>query len=227
LRIGAGWRINDKFSVGAGAHMFTGDNLVVVSRTFTDSAKFGNVNDSSQVVYFGNALSVGGEWRVRKGFAAMVSYRHGGGMDTRIRDTVRTNANVPNRLGLGVRYDGIPGSVFAFGLTKQDWSGMTGLGSSAVHPRDATDWHAGAEVAGPRMRGMPVLLRAGIARNQLPFGTSAGVVNERRLSTGVGLPIAREQAVIDFSLQRASRTLVGGNAKESAWMLGVGLQIRP
>ncbi len=227
LRAAAGWRINDHFSVGLGGHLFTGDNLVVLTRTFADSSKFGNVNDSSQVVYFGKALSVGGEWRVRKGLAAMASYRLGGGLDTRIRDTVRTKANVPNRLGLGLRFDGIPGSVFAVGITQQQWSDMKSLGSNNVTPHDATDWHAGAEVAGPHMRGLPVLIRAGFARNQLPFGLGSNVVKETRLSTGVGLPVARDQAVIDLSLQRASRTLSGSNARESAWLLGVGLQIRP
>ncbi|MBL0171452.1 MAG: hypothetical protein IPP90_12090 [Gemmatimonadaceae bacterium] len=227
LRAAAGWRINDRFSVGFGAHMFTGDNLVARSRTFADSTKFGNVLDSSRVVYFGSALSVGGEWRVRKGFAAMVSYRKGGGIDSRVRDTVRTEANIPNRLGVGVRFDGIPGSIFAVGIDQQDWSRMRALGSSAVVPRDATNWHAGMEVAGPRMRGSPLLLRAGYARNALPFGIGSNVVDESRLTAGFGIPVAREQASLDFSIQKANRTLVGGGAKESAWMLGVGLQIRP
>lgn len=227
LRLAAGWRVNDRFSIGLGGHLFTGDNLVALERTFADSLRFGNVIDSSRVVYFGTALSVGGEWRVRKGLAAQLSYRKGGSMDARVNDTVRTEANVPNRVGVGVRFDGIPGSIFAIGIDQQDWSRMRSLGSSAVQPRDATNWHVGAEVAGPRMRGFPVLFRAGYAKNALPFGIASNVVNETRFSTGMGLPVAREQASIDFSLQRAMRTLVGGSAKESAWLLGVGIQIRP
>lgn len=227
VRAATGWRINERFSVGFGAHMFTGDNLVARSRTFADSTQFGNVLDSSRVVYFGSAFSVGGEWRVRRGLATMLSYRKGGGLDSRVRDTVRTQANVPNRLGVGIRFDGIPGSIFAFSVDRQEWSRMRSLGSIAVQPRDATSWHAGAEVAGPRLRGSPVLVRTGYARNALPFGVGSNVVNESRLSAGVGIPVAREQASVDFSIQRANRTLVGGGAKESAWLLGVGLQIRP
>lgn len=227
LRAAAGWRVNDRFSVGIGGHLFTGDNLVALNRTFADSTRFGNVIDSTRAVYFGTALSVGGEWRVRKGLAAQLSYRKGNNIDARVNDTVRTKAGVPNRVGFGVRYDGIPGTVFALGIDQQDWSRMQSLGSTAVQPRDATNWHLGAETAGPRMRGLPVLIRAGYAKNQLPFGISSNVVNETRLSAGFGLPVAREQATIDFSLQRANRTLVGGGAKESAWLLGVGLQIRP
>lgn len=227
LRAGAGWRINDRFSVGVGAHLLTGENLVARVRSFDDTTRFGTVIDSSRAVYFGTALSVGGEWRVIKGLAAMASYRRGGNLDARVRDTVRSEANVPNRLGLAVRYDGIPGTVFAVGLNRQEWSRMRGLGSDLVQPRDATNWHAGAESAGPKWRGLPLLVRAGYARNNLPFGVGGNVVNESRLTAGLGVPIAREQASIDFSVQRANRTLVNGGAKESAWMLGVGVQIRP
>ena len=227
LRAGAGWRVNDRFSVGFGAHMFTGDNLVARSRTFADSTKFGNVLDSSRVIYFGSALSLGGEWRVRKGLAAMVSYRQGGSIDARVRDTVRSKADVPNRVGVGVRYDGIPGSIFAIGVDHQAWSQMGALGSTAVVARDATNWHVGAEVAGPQLRGSPIYARAGYARNALPFGIGSSVVNESRLTAGIGLPVARDQGTIDISVQRANRTLVGGGAKESAWLLGIGLQIRP
>ncbi len=227
LRVAAGWRINDRFSVGIGGHLLTGDNIVARTRSFNDTTRFGSVLDSSRVVYFGTALSVGGEWRVRKGLAAMVSYRKGGSIDARVRDTVRTEANAPNRLGVGVRFDGIPGTVFAVGVNRQEWSRLRGLGSDLVQPRDATNWHAGAETAGPRWRGLPLLIRAGYARNNLPFGVAGSVVDETRLTAGLGVPVAREQASIDFSVQRANRTLVGGGVRESAWMLGVGLQIRP
>ena len=77
------------------------------------------------------------------------------------------------------------------------------------------------------VRDVPVLLRAGFARNSLPFGVNSNVVNETRLSFGFGLPVAQDNGSIDFSLQRANRTLIGGAVKESAWMLGVGVQIRP
>lgn len=227
LRAAVGWRINEKFSVGAAGHLFTGDHLVAISRVFDDTVKFGSVNDSSRVVYFGTALSVGGEWRVRKGLAAMASYRKGGGMNSRVADTVKTNANVPDRMGVGLRYDGIPGSTFALGVDKQTWSRLNALGSAAVQAHDGTNWHVGAETAGPKMRDVPVLLRAGFARNSLPFGVNSDVVNETRLSFGFGLPVAQDNGSIDFSLQRANRTLRGGAVKESAWMLGVGVQIRP
>jgi hypothetical protein len=59
------------------------------------------------------------------------------------------------------------------------------------------------------MRGMPMLVRAGFARNALPFGVEGKWVSESRYSTGVGLPVAREQATIDLSVQWANRSLAG------------------
>ncbi len=227
LRAGLGWRINSRFKVGLGGHLFTGDNLVARSRTFADTLSFGSVSDSSRVTYFGTALSVGGEVQVVKGLALQGSYRSGGTLDSRIRDTVRTKGNVPDRAGLSLRYDGVAGSIFAVGIEKQAWSNMKGLGSDLVQSHDATNIHAGAEVAGPRLRGFPMMLRVGYAKNDLPFGVNNQTVSESRITGGFGLPVARDFASIDFSLQRANRTLRGGDVKESAWLVGVGIQIRP
>ncbi len=227
LRAGLGWRINARFKVGLGGHLFTGDNLVARSRTFADTLSFGSVNDSSRVTYFGTALSVGGEVQLIKGLAVQGSYRAGGSLESRIRDTVRTQGSVPDRAGLALRYDGIAGSIFAVGIEQQSWTNMRRLGSDLVQSHDATNIHAGAEVAGPRLRGFPMMLRVGYAKNDLPFGVNNQRVSESRVTGGFGLPVARDFASVDFSLQRANRTLRGGDVKESAWLVGFGLQIRP
>ncbi len=227
LRAAAGWRINDRFKLGLGGHLFTGDNVVARRRTFADTLAFGSVEDSSRVTYYGMALSVGGEVRLAKGLSAQASYRAGGSLDSRIRDTVRSQGSVPDRRGVSLRYDGITGSTFAVGVEQLAWAQMKGLGSELVQAHDATNIHAGAEVAGPRLRGYPLLFRVGYAKNELPFGVNSQTVAETRLSGGLGLPIARQFASMDFSIQRANRTLRGGGAKESAWLLGFGVQLRP
>ena len=227
LRAGLGWRINSRVSVGIGGHLFTGDNLVARRRVFADTLTFGSVDDSSRVTYYGMALSVGGEFQIVKGLAVQGSYRAGGSLESRIRDTVRTQGSVPDRAGLSLRYDGIAGSTFAIGVEKAAWSQMKGLGSDLVQAHDATNIRAGAEVAGPRLRGSPVLLRVGYAKNELPFGANSQTVKESRITGGLGLPIKPDFATVDISVQRANRTMSGGAIKEGAWMLGFGLQIRP
>lgn len=227
LQAAVGWRPNARLSVGVGGHLYTGDNLVAISRTFSDTTAFGSVVDSSRVSYFGRGVSVGAELLLVKGLTASASYRAGGSLEARVRDTVRTRANIPNRLGASLRYDGVPGSIFAVGIEQQDWSRMQALGSSLVQAHDATNWHAGAEISGPRLLGAVVALRAGFARNTLPFGAGNEQVKESRTTAGFGLPLAHDFASLDFSIQRANRTLAGVGTKESAWLIGFGLQIRP
>ena len=226
LRGAVGWQ-RARVKLGVAGHVFTGSHLVARTRTFSDSLQYGGVVDSSRAIFFGRALSFGGEVRLPAGVALLASWRAGGTLDARIRDTVRTAGSVPRRVGVGVRFDGIPGSVFALGVEQVRWTDMAPLGSAAVRAQDALNWKVGAEVAGPRLRESPVLFRAGVARTALPFGTSALFVRESRASVGVGVPIARESAMLDLSLQRASRSPTAGAQQERAWLLGVGLQVRP
>lgn len=227
LRAGAGWQISPRFRVGVAGHLYTGENRATRERRFADTLAFGNVLDSSRVTYYGTALSVGGEATLGKGFTALASYRRGNELNARIRDTIVSKASVPARTGVALRYDGIVGSVFAVGVEQISWSQMASLGSATTTSTDAMNWRAGAEVAGPRFRGLPLLVRAGYARNALPFGTLGQTAKENRLSAGLGVPVAGEDATLDLSVQRANRTMSGSGFKESAWLLGIGIQIRP
>lgn len=227
LRAAVGWQIGTWARLGLGGHIFTGENTAERIRTFADTLQFGGTRDSSRATYIGTAVTLGGEVRLFKGFSAAASYRSGNSFEARIRDTTRAEGSVPSRLGGVLRYDGIPGSTFAVGFEQVTWSDMQSMSSSRTTARDALNYYGGAEVAGPRFRGIPILFRAGYARNELPFSLSASRVTESRVSGGLGLPIARDAASLDFSIQRANRQLAGSTTKESAWLLGIGLQIRP
>ncbi len=227
LRAGAGWQVSSRFRVGVAAHLYTGEHRATRERTFSDTLALGSVLDSSRVTYFGTALSVGGEATLGKGFTALASYRRGNEINARIRDTIVSRASVPTRTGVALRYDGIVGSVFAVGMEQISWSEMASLGSATATSTDAMNWHAGAEVAGPKFRGLPLLVRAGYARNELPFGTPGQTAKENRLTAGLGVPVAGEDATLDLSVQRVDRTMTGSGFKESAWLLGIGIQIRP
>jgi len=227
IRGAVGWQIGNRARVGLGGHIFTGENTAVRQRTFSDTLKFGGTLDSSKVTYIGTAVSLGGELRLIKGFSAAASYRAGNSFDARIRDTTRASGTVPARLGGTLRFDGIPGSSFAVGFEQVKWSDMQPMASSRTTATDVTNYYGGAEVAGPRYRGIPMLVRIGYARNQLPFSTGAEVVKESRISGGLGIPIAGDNASMDFSIQRANRSLGGSTAREAAWLLGIGIQVRP
>lgn len=227
MRAAVGWAVNSRVKVGVAGHVFMGENIGSRDRTFPDTLKFGSVLDSSQVSYLGTAVSMGGEVRVLQSLALTGSFRSGQSIKAKIRDSTATTATVPARIGLSLRYDGIAGSVFSVGVERIAWSDMQSLGSNLTQAHDALNFSAGAEVQGPEFRGVPILLRAGYARNELPFSLSSEKVKESRLAAGLSLPIARDAASLDFSIQRANRSLVGNGTKESAWLLGVGVQIRP
>lgn len=230
LRAGLGYRVLPRLALGIAGHVFTGSNKLTLVRSFNDSTGFGTVSETSGLVYFGKALSLGTTLTLPKGFLAAASYRKGGSIEADNGDTVLTKANIPDRIGAGVMYTGFAGSVFAFNIDNTKWSNMQKLGSSLLQTHDATNWALGGEVSTARLRGSPVMVRAGVGKNTLPFGVNGGTVTEQRLSGGASLAVTsagRDQAVLDFSLTRANRKLSGSTAKEAAWLLGIGLQIRP
>lgn len=229
MRGALGYRINARLSVGVAGHLIMGSHDAAFARRFVDSARFGAVVDSSTISFQGTAVSVGADVRLLDDLAVSASYRLGNSIDARLNRTEIGRGKVPSRLGATVRYEGIRGSVFALGVEQVQWSALDGLGTTAVEAHDATNWHAGAEVAGPQLRQLPVQFRAGYARAQLPFGVSGNVVNEQRIAGGVGIPLDHNfRASLDLSVQRVMRSLTGtGDAKENAWRFGLGLQIRP
>lgn len=230
LRAGLGYRVNSRLSVGLAGHVFTGNNRLNLLRQFVDSSAFGSVREASALSFLGRALSFGGTLRLPRGFTTAASYRAGGRIDAHNGDSVLTTATIPDRLSAGLLYTGITGATFAVNVDQNKWTNMQTLGSSVLQTHDATNWSTGAEFATGRVRGAPVLLRVGAGKNTLPFGVAGGKVSEFRIGAGASLAITgggRDQAALDFSVQRANRTLSGSSVKEGAWLLGIGMQIRP
>lgn len=230
IRGAVGYQLTSRISVGVGGHVFSGNNKLNLLRQFDDSTGFGAVNEASGVQFFGKALSFGGTVLLPKGFSTAASYRKGFSLEADNGDSVLTRANVPDRLSAGIAYRGIPGAAFVANIDQNKWTSMQTLGSNLLQTHDATNWSLGAEVSTGRVRGTPVLLRAGTGKNTLPFGLNGGIVSEMRFAAGAAIAITnpgRDQAMLDFSIQRANRKLSGSVAKEGAWMLGIGLQIRP
>lgn len=230
FRAGLGWQLTSRVSIGIAGHVFTGDNTQRLTRQFSDTLSFGTVSDTSGVDFLGRAISVGGEAVLPKGFGVSVSYRAGGEMREERRSTIIRRAKVPNLLSAGLLYNGLTGATFVAHVDKTNWTALSGLGSTTFETHDATNWSIGAEITGQRIRGNNVEYRLGTGRNQLPFGINGAVIREQRIGGGVSVPLTaagREQAAIDFSLQRAIRRMSVGAARENAWLFGVGLQIRP
>jgi hypothetical protein len=226
MRLAAGWNWKS-LRMGVAAIAVTGDYNVVRARRFNDSLGLGAVRDSGSIGFEGVGASLGVNWRPVRDLLVGASWRVGGALDAVRQDRTVRSASVPGRLGVGILFDGIEGTILAASVEQVQWSAMNGLGSEDATARDVTNWSLGAEFASGTIRRFPIFWRVGYAQRDLPFLLRDEPVSERTLNAGVGIPLAGEAAVVDFAIQRAQRRLTSDLAQEDAWSLTAGLTIRP
>jgi len=70
-----------------------------------------------------------------------------------------------------------------------------------------------------------IALRAGARFRTLPFAYNGEKVSESTFAAGLGVPLSRDRAALDFSLQHASRT--AADIKERGLILSFGLRVTP
>lgn len=226
LRLAGAYVLNSNLAVGVGLHVYAGENRFAVTREFPDSAVYGTLRSGAVLEFTGTGVSGGIQWRPVRTLAIAASARMGGNLEARIGDSVVTRASVPDRYGVGIRFDGLPGTGIAISVDHVSWTQMNGLATARVGSRDALDYGVGVDLAGPRMRGAPVSVRAGYRKRTLPFDAGGQEVTESAFSGGLTLPIAGQRAGLDLALQRATRDAAIA-VKESAWILSMGLTVRP
>ena len=226
VRFAGSWAVRDNVILGAGIHLFPGENRLTISREFDDSLTFAPLRDSANVNFFGYGYSAGVLWRPVRTITVGASGRVGSTLRLRESDTLRTSAKSPSGYGVGVRYD-VPGSTIAFRAERMLWSKLGGLGSPRSTPDDAWDFGLGADVLGPRLVGAQITLRAGARRRTLPYLVGDERVRETAFTGGTGVPLARGLAQLDLFIERAARTAGDVDAKERSWTFGLGLTVRP
>lgn len=224
VRFAGAYELTRSVRIGLGFHAITGQNRLIVNGQFGDTATL--ELQRSSISYGGMAVSAGAEWRPSRLFSVAASARKGGALRARTGDTLLASGRVPDRFGAGIRYDGLGGAALAARLDWTGWSSLGALGSDSLSAKNAWDFGAGADVNGPKIGERVVTLRSGVRWRTLPFGLRGAEVRELALSAGVGLPLARERAMLDLGLLRAMRS-AAGDARERAWTLSVGLTVRP
>jgi hypothetical protein len=90
---------------------------------------------------------------------------------------------------------------------------------------DSWDYSFGGEASGPRVLQRTIVMRAGARFRTLPFGFNGEKVSETSFMGGIGVPLARDRAAFDFSLQHASRS--ASTIKERGIILSFGLRVSP
>lgn len=230
VRLALGWGASRKLQIGAGAHVFTGQNRVFFSQTFPDSLKFTPVVQTTTLGFTGFAASAGAIVRPSPVLALAVSGRKGGALRSKSNDSTVSEANVPDRYSAALSYEGITGASISAQVARETWSAMNGLGSDASSAVDAWEGGLGIETAGPRIAERLIVFRAGSRYRTLPFLAAGGKVNELSFVGGIGAQFFRNRAAFDMALQYATRSAEAASlsaARERSFILSFGLRVRP
>jgi hypothetical protein len=224
-RFAVGYIVSPRLQVGAAFHAIVGENRTLFSRRFDDTSGVQNIGQQNSFGFGGRAVSVGMVSEPLKNLIVAASARFGQELVLELQGDELASANVPNRFGVGVTYFGIAGVSVNARVDRTNWTDLEGLGSDSVDVFDATEIALGVEALGPRIFGASSAFRAGVRDRTLPFGVQGNAVKERGFSFGIALPLARGRSQIDLGAQRMQRTTPG--YKENAWLISLGLGIRP
>ncbi|HEX6576607.1 MAG TPA: hypothetical protein VF042_16685 [Gemmatimonadaceae bacterium] len=227
LRFAFGFAPSQKFQIGAGIHAYTGQNRVFFTQAFPDSLKFSTIQQVTTLGFRGYAASAGVLVRPSRNIGFALSGRKGFNIEARSADSAVSEADVPDRFGVAVAYEGIPGSSISARLSRDMWSKLNGL--SSVGAVDAWDGGLGVESLGPRLIQRQTILRLGARYRTLPFLAAGSEVTELSFAAGLGAQFFRNRATLDFGLERAGRKAreADVDATERSWILSFGLRVRP
>ena len=227
LRLAGAWAFSSRLVVGGGAHFFPGEQRLSVRREFDDSLLFGPASREVFLSYGGYGFSGGVQVKPANWLGIAASGRFGGQMRVRLADTLLSESSAPPRLGVAVRVDRWTGVSLAARVDRTYWSKMQELGTPLLTAFDSWEYGAGADLQGPRLGQDRTALRVGYRARTLPFGVNGTRIDERGIAGGIGLPVARGRASVDFTVERLARSGSGLDATENAWHYSFGLAVRP
>jgi len=225
IRLGGSYIVRNSFRVGLGFHVFAGESRRRREISFSDSTRLSFAQNEA-FGFSGKAVSGGIEWRPATFLSIGASGRIGGRITASRGDSALRRTDAPTRGGVGLHYRGIAGTLLAARAEWQNWSSLADLSERAIATHDSWDMSFGAETRGPRWFGYDIPVRAGARFRTLPYGTpDGGKVRETGISAGFGLPLARNRASADFTVERDLRR--GSQSfRERAWTLSFGFLIR-
>ena len=224
VRLAVAWSTNPVFRIGLGGHVFSGSNRITFSQLFPDSSKYISTAQNGRISYAGFAGSLGIEFHPSRAIGFALSGRKGGDLRAESGDTAIGSGRIPDHYSASVVYEGITGATISARVAHDSWSSLRSLSSSGIQAFDGWDTGFGVEASGPRLMQRILTFRAGARFRTLPFGYSrptlnpvsgitvlgpAEKVSETSVAAGLGIPLTRDRASLDFSLQRASRSIRG------------------
>lgn len=225
VRLALAFSNTSKIRFGVGGHVFTGSNRITFQQLFPDSSIFISNVQQNRISYAGFAASAGVEIHPGRGFGFAFSGRKGGELRAEDGNTVIGTGHIPDHYSASMVYEGVPGASISARVAHDSWSSLESLESSHFQAFDGWDTGFGAEVSGPRVYQRIVLFRAGVRIRTLPFGYNGDKVSETSFAGGLGIPLSRDRAALDFTLQRAARS--AASIEERGYILSFGLRVSP
>jgi hypothetical protein len=226
LRVAVARQLAARLWIGVAGHAFVGGNRVRLTRTFSDSTTFAGLDDTLKLGYVGSAFSGGAIWSPVPSLSFAISGRLGQSLRVTSNDTTLGRGDIPNSYSGAIRFDGIPGASLAARAERTTWSSLSTLGSASAVAVDTWDYSIGLEATATPGRAAPVLYRAGYRDRGLPFVANGKAIKERSITAGVSLPLSGQRAGLDLAVWRAVRS-GAVTTDESAWVLSIGLTVRP
>jgi hypothetical protein len=232
LRIAAAYRASG-WTFGAGFHVITGSSRNEVRRTFEDSSYTG-LRERAEISYSGLGFSAGLARPVGQRLTFAALFRMDGEAALERDSTPAGDIDLPIAVGGGVRWRpsariDMGGHVLTrrWGTADDDIRALGGTGA-----RNTVEISAGAELIRSARRPQQRPIRLGARYATLPFPVENGAqAREFGLALGTGVRFAQDRngldhAGIDLSLERVWRSAAGGHS-EGAWLIGIGVVVRP
>lgn len=215
--------------VGAAVHVITGVNRLDQTRVFSDTSYL-PASQSAELSYAGYGVGVGAVFRVTPNLRLATVLRSDSKVDVD-RDSARTGSvDLPFTMGAALQFGAARSLSLSGQVMYRTWSGANSdlLAQGGTGAMNTLELSAGAEWASDPRRPWRRPLRIGVRYAQLPF-LLEGVSDQPRelgITIGSGVRFAGQRGGLDVALERTWRS-AGSSYKERAWMLVIGMSVRP
>jgi hypothetical protein len=222
MRAAIGWRLHQRFQVGAAVHVLNGSSRVIAERDFTDS-DLRPFNQVSTFSFNGVGVSAGLNWQVASALQLGVSGRWNGGLESTVGAS-STTIDMPLSVQGGLLVAPSRQLLWTATVEWSSWSRAAGeLDAQTAGVFDTWSIGSGVELGVPSTR-LPI--RLGAYYGKLPFSPSADAQPyEWSLSAGTGYALSGGRFRLDAAVERLIRD--GGGAAERGWHLSFGISVRP
>lgn len=242
LKLGAGYYINARLSVGAAVGLHTGSVDRAVTRQFPDTAdELRSFETRSRWDYSGPVAAVGVRWDPIPELRVGASVIWSGTLDAEPQEgsTSSHSYDLPLRIAAGISGRVNPRLLLTFSTTISDYDesarySAPGTTAPTVAKR-TVDFGGGVEWSQLRRGDRSFPLRAGFRRTMLPFhNEDEEAATEWAASGGIGLRLVEDDfgplAVADVGFERGKRsgwegTRTGDGLAENFWRFTVSVSL--